>query len=473
MSKQYDLVVLGGGLGGYVAAIRASQLGMNVALVEAEKLGGTCLHKGCIPTKALLKTAELFRQIKNANEHGIELNIERFHFKDAQARKDNIVAKLTSGIELLMKKNNISVYNGYGRILGPSIFSPIPGTISVEHKENKENTMLIPKYVLIATGAKPKTIPNIKIDHEIIISSEDLLALNELPSSLIIVGGGVIGVEFASLLHDLGVHVTIIEAAPNLLMNEDEDVRIYFEKMIEKRGINVYTNAKLITEEVKVNKNGLVVQIKQDDQVVSIVSEKMLVAIGREANINDIGLNNTNIEIENNFIKTNNMYQTNDSHIYAVGDCIGGMQLAHVAANEGIIAVEHMAGLNPSPLNSESVPSAIYSYPEIAQIGLTEQEAKNKGYDVKIGKFPFQAIGKAHIEDDIEGFTKMVIDKDSDDILGVHIIGPNATELISEVSLAKFLDASAWELGKTIHPHPSLSEIIQETALATDDKTNP
>lgn len=470
MTKQYDLVVLGGGLGGYIGAIRAAQLGMRVALVEADKVGGTCLHKGCIPTKALLKTASVYRNIQRANEFGFQLEIKHFDFTQAQKRKDETIVKLHQGVEALLQKHQITVYRGFGRILGPSIFSPQPGTISVEHRSGKENTMLVPKFVLIATGSKPKMLANVTIDHETIVTSDDLVHLEKLPASIIIVGGGIIGVEWASILHDLGVEVTIIESAPNILMTEDKEIRTTFENLLLKRGIQVLTNSTLITDSITKNAHTISLKVIQGKQEKTLESEKMLIAIGREANIDDIGLQNTNISTENHYIQTNEMYQTKESHIYAVGDCIGGVQLAHVAAREAIIAVEHMAGQNPEPLQQKHIPSAIYTNPEIARIGLTEEAAKEQGYSIKIGKFPFQAIGKAHIEGESTGFMKMVVDERTDDILGIHIIGPNATELIAEASLAQFLDASVWEVANTIHPHPSLAEIFQETALATDNK---
>lgn len=469
MTKEYDLVVLGGGTGGYVAAIRASQLGMKVALVESNKLGGTCLHQGCIPTKALLRTAELYRHIRAAHEFGIGVSPVTINFEQVQTRKDNIVTTLHEGVKTLLKKNNVVVYHGYGRILGPSIFSPLPGTISIEYDTGEENTLLVPKYVLLATGSKPRSLSGLEVDGQYILSSDEALQLETLPKSMLIVGGGVIGIEWASLLHDLGVQVTIVENAEQILLTEDHEIRLEVERQLKKRGIQIITGATLLRDTLEKSAEHVKIDVQTASGRETIKVEKILVSVGREPNTAEIGLQNTSIQIENGFILTNDRYQTKESHIYAIGDCIGGMQLAHVASAEGIIAVEHMAGKTPEPMNPLHIPSAIYAHPEVAKIGLSEKAAKEKGYAIKIGKFPFQAIGKAHVEGDNNGFVKMIINEETDDILGVHLVGTKATELISEASLAVMLNATAWEIAKTIHPHPSLAEIFPETALATDN----
>lgn len=469
MTKEYDLVVLGGGPGGYVAAIRASQLGMKVAIVENDKLGGTCLHYGCIPTKALLRTAEMYRQIQNASKFGIHLENITINFQEALQRKDEIVKKLHQGIKAILKREKIDVYQGFGRILGASIFSPMSGTISVEYPDGKENTMLIPKNVIIATGSTHRTLPQIKVDGKCILNSDHILQLEQLPKSLIIIGGGIIGIETASMLQDLGVQVTIIDTN-DILLNQDEDIRKEFKKAFKRRGIQLLTNVIYHPETIEKNDNEVSIEITEDNDRKKLSAEKILIAVGRKPNIDQLGLSNTAIEVENEAIVVNEMYQTKESHIYAIGDCIGGIQLAHVASKEGVIAVEHMAGLNPEPLNEHAVPSCIYTYPEIAKVGLTEKEAIDRGYHVKIGSFPFQANGKSHVYGDPNGLIKIVSDKETDDILGVHMIGPSVTELISEASLAKMLDASVWELTQTVHPHPSLSESFFEAALSVDGK---
>lgn len=467
MTYNYDIVVLGGGTGGYVAAIRAAQLGFKTAIVEKEKLGGTCLHKGCIPSKALLRSAEVFATAKNANAFGVHIESATIDFAAMQNRKNKIVTRLYNGVNSLIQKNKIDVYEGKGRILGPSIFSPTAGTISVEYDNGKENTLLIPDNVIIATGSRPKTIPGLDIDNEYILSSDEALQLQELPRTILIVGGGVIGIEWASLLADLGVEVTIIEAAQTILPTEDEEISKEMARMMKKKGINIITNAVIQPDSLQKNGNVTVdVNVAGNDQTFS--AEKILVSVGRKANIEDIGLNNTSIQLKDGCIETNSYFQTKESHIYAIGDVRGGLQLAHVAAKEGIIAIEHIANKNPLPLDESFVPRCIYSYPEAARVGLTEQEAKEQGYQVKIGKIPFQAIGKALIVGEADGFVKVIADEKTNDILGVHMIGPHVTDYISEAGLARVLNASPWEIGQTVHPHPSLSEALYEAALHVD-----
>ncbi len=470
MAQEYDVVIIGGGTGGYVAAIRASQLGLKTAIVENEALGGTCLHKGCIPSKALLRSAEVYQTMKKSEEFGVETKKPILNFNKVQQRKANIVDQLHKGVQHLMKKGKIDIYDGFGRILGPSIFSPLPGTVSVEMTDGSENEMLIPKNVIIATGSRTKSLPGLDIDGTYIVTSDEALEMEQLPSSIIIIGGGVIGIEWASMLADFDVEVTILEFAEQLLPAEDQDVSNELKRLLKKKNMNVMTNAKVLPDTL-VKENG-VVKISANINGVSkeFSGEKILVAVGRAPNSSHIGLQNTDIELDNGYIKVNEYYQTNESHIYAIGDVIGGMQLAHIASHEGIKAVEHIAGENPSFLHYEHVPRCIYSNPEIASVGLTEKEAKEKGFKVKTGKFPFQAIGKALVFGETDGFVKFVSDRETNDILGVHMIGPNVTDLISEAGLARVLDASPWEISQTVHPHPSLSEVMGEAALAVDGR---
>nr|WGD57114.1 dihydrolipoyl dehydrogenase [Bacillus subtilis]WGE02009.1 dihydrolipoyl dehydrogenase [Bacillus subtilis] len=470
MATEYDVVILGGGIGGYVAAIRAAQLGLKTAVVEKEKLGGTCLHKGCIPSKALLRSAEVYRTAREADQFGVETAGVSLNFEKVQQRKQAVVDKLAAGVNHLMKKGKIDVYTGYGRILGPSIFSPLPGTISVERGNGEENDMLIPKQVIIATGSRPRMLPGLEADGKSVLTSDEALQMEELPQSIIIVGGGVIGIEWASMLHDFGVKVTVIEYADRILPTEDLEISKEMESLLKKKGIQFITGAKVLPDTMTKTSDDISIQAEKDGETVTYSAEKMLVSIGRQANIEGIGLENTDIVTENGMISVNESCQTKESHIYAIGDVIGGLQLAHVASHEGIIAVEHFAGLNPHPLDPTLVPKCIYSSPEAASVGLTEDEAKAKGHNVKIGKFPFMAIGKALVYGESDGFVKIVADRDTDDILGVHMIGPHVTDLISEAGLAKVLDATPWEVGQTIHPHPTLSEAIGEAALAADGK---
>ncbi|AXI09413.1 dihydrolipoyl dehydrogenase [Oceanobacillus zhaokaii] len=467
MAKDYDLVILGGGTGGYVAAIRAVQLGMQVAIVEKDKLGGTCLHRGCIPSKALLRSAEVFRQTKEASDYGVETKNTTLNFSKVQKRKNEIVGKLHQGVLSLMKKGKIDIYEGYGRILGPSIFSPMPGTISVEYENGEENTMLIPKNVLIATGSRPKSLPGLEIDGSYVITSDEALEMDTLPSSMLIIGAGVIGIEWASMLADFGVEVTVLEYLDHILPTEDESIAKEVEKLLRKKGVTFIKGAKVLAETIR-TEGHVTIDAEVNEEIHSFTAEKLLVSVGRDANTANIGIENTDIVMEKGYIQANKYCQTKESHIYAIGDVIGGMQLAHVASREGMIAVEHMASETTYPIEYHNVPTCIYSNPEVASIGFTEKEALEKGFELKIGKFPFQAIGKALVYGESEGFVKIIIDKNSDDLLGVHMVGPHVTELISEAGIAKILDATAWEIAQLIHPHPSLSEVIGEAALAVE-----
>lgn len=468
MANNYDLVLLGGGTGGYVAAIRASQLGLKTAIVEKDALGGTCLHKGCIPTKALLRSAEVYDEVKKSASFGIEVSEVSLHFQKIQERKQAIVEKLHHGIQQLMKKGKIDVYNGLGRMLGPSIFSPLPGSISVEFADGRENEILTSKNVIIATGSRPRSLNGLEIDGKLVLTSDEALRLEECPSSVLIVGGGVIGVEWASMLADFGADVTIVEYSDRIIPTEDKTLSITLARSLKKRGIKIVTSAKVLPETLK-KENGITIDAEIGDKQQTFTAEKMLVSVGRLPNTEDIGLINTSIETDHGFIKTNPFGQTKESHIYAIGDVIGGLQLAHVASHEGIKAVEHLAGLPVEPLHPELVPRCIYTRPEVASIGLSEAEAK-KEHVVKVGKVPFGAIGKALVYGESEGFAKIVADKTTSDILGIHLYGPHATDLIGEAAVAKLLDATPWELSEAIHPHPTLSEVIGEAALAVDGR---
>lgn len=467
MAKEYDVVILGGGTGGYVAAIRASQLGLKTAIVERNQLGGTCLHKGCIPSKALLRSAEVYRQSKKADYYGVELTEVTLNFQKVQQRKSEVVEQLYKGVQHLIQKGKVDVYHGTGRILGPSIFSPMPGTISVEMQDGSENEMLIPKHVIVATGSRPRTVDGIQVDGRTILTSDEALKMSSLPKSILIVGGGVIGIEWASMLADFEVEVTVLEYSDRILPTEDDDISLEMTKLLKKRGIRIKTNAKMDTKALQISDKGVSVSLENGE---TYTAEKMLLCVGRVANIENIGLENTDIKIENACIKVNDHFQTKESHIYAIGDVIGGLQLAHVASHEGIRAVEHIAGMKNEPLYYPHIARCVYSNPEIASVGLTEQEAKRQGLTITIGKFPFKAIGKALVHGDAEGFVKIVADQYSNDVLGVHLIGPHATDLISEAALALLLNATPWEIGATIHPHPSLSEVIGEAALAVEGR---
>ncbi|GAA3725407.1 dihydrolipoyl dehydrogenase [Salinicoccus jeotgali] len=467
MAHEYDLVILGGGTAGYVAAIKASQLGFKTALVEKEKLGGTCLHKGCIPTKSLLQSAGTANAMKNADTFGIESVTPVVNMAKVQERKIAVVDQMYNGVKHLMKKHAIDVYNGYGRILGPSIFSPMAGTIAVEYPEDeeRESDILVNQHVLIATGSYPRPLPVLPFDGKVVLSSDDMMTLESIPAKMAIIGGGVIGLEFASLMNDLGSAVTVIEAGDQIIPLEDGDIAKQLKQSLESRGITFKTGHALDESDIEVGEDTVSLAIDDDEPS---VFDKVLVAIGRAPNSADIGLNNTKIKLDGGYLTVNENYQTEDKHIYAVGDAIGNLQLAHVATKEAINAVLHMADNKPHPVDYNAVPRCIYTSPEVASIGMTEATLKSEGISYNVHKVPFAAIGKAVISNGSKGFGKILTDPDTKDILGISLIGPEATELINEVALAKFLDASALELGSAIHAHPSIGEVLMELGLSAE-----
>lgn len=467
MSQEFDVVILGGGTGGYVAAIRAAQLGLTVAIVEKDKLGGTCLHRGCIPSKALLRSAEVFATMKESDKYGVLAENVGYDFTKVQARKQAIIDQLHKGIQYLMNKGKIKVFEGFGRVMGPSIFSPQAGAVRIENA-NGEQEIIVPRFLIIATGSRPRTLPGLEVDGEYVITSDEALQLEKLPDSVVIVGGGVIGIEWASLLNDFGVDVTVVEYANRILPLEDEEISKEITRLLKKRKIKIVTSAKVLPETLEKGEGRVTVKAEVNGSQESFTAEKLLVSVGRQANVENLGLEATEIKVERGVIVVNEHFQTAESHIYAIGDVIGGLQLAHVASHEGIAAVEHLAGLDTHPLDYTKVPKCTYSRPEIASVGLTEQEAKQQGFDVKVGKFSFKALGKALVHGENDGFVKLVVDKKTNDLLGVHMIGPHVTDMISEAGLARVLDATPWEIGHTIHPHPTLSEAMQEAALAVD-----
>lgn len=469
MTITCDVAILGGGTGGYVAAIRAAQLGKQVVIIEQDKLGGTCLHRGCIPSKALLRSAELYAQMKDSASYGIETNGLSLVFPKVQERKQGIVDQLHNGVQYLMRKHKIQVIHGKGRVIGPSIFSPKSGAVAVELHDGEMET-IVPNNLIIATGSRPRTLPGLEPDGNNVLSSDEALLLEELPGSIIIVGGGVIGVEWASLLHDFGVKVTVVEAASQLLSNEDEEVARELQKQMQRRGIEIMTGYQVQAGTLSKTDEGVVIAAVHGEDTVQLQADKLLVSIGRQANIENIGLENTDIGLHQGFIRVNEAMQTTEPHIYAIGDCIGGLQLAHAASHEGLVAVHHLAGEPSHGYNVPHVPRCVYTRPEVASVGLTEKEAKEKGIEVKIGKVPFSTIGKALVHGEKDGFVKVIADRKSNDIVGVHMIGAHVTELISQAALAQVLDATPWEVGQTVFAHPSLAEILGEAALAVDGR---
>ncbi|WP_348622893.1 dihydrolipoyl dehydrogenase [Paenibacillus peoriae] len=467
MTIHCDVAILGGGTGGYVAAIRAAQLGKEVVIIEKDKLGGTCLHRGCIPSKALLRSAEVYATIKESAQYGIETSGAQLVFPKVQERKEAVVEQLHQGVQFLMRKNKITVLSGKGRVIGPSIFSPKSGAVAVELEDGEMET-IVPAHLIIATGSRPRVLSGLEPDGEFILSSDEALTMEELPASLIIVGGGVIGVEWASMLNDFGVEVTVVEAANRLIPTEDEDVSREMQRLLTKRGVKVLTGSQVLAKTYGKDEEGVQIDVQKGEETETLSATKLLISVGRQANVENIGLENTDIRVERGFISVNEHLQTNEPHIYAIGDCIGGLQLAHAASHEGLQAVHHLAGEDFHSVPNHLIPRCIYTRPEAASVGLTEQEARERGHQVKTGKFPFQAIGKSLVYGSRDGFVKVVSDEKTNDILGVHMIGTHVTDLISEAALAQLLDATPWEVGQLIHPHPTLSEILGEAMLAVD-----
>jgi dihydrolipoamide dehydrogenase len=472
MAIQVDIAILGGGIGGYTAAIRAAQLGKTVAIVEMDKLGGTCLHKGCIPSKALLRSAEVYATLLESSSYGIDVadGAISLDYSKVQKRKDATVEQLHRGLQGLMKKNGIQIIHGKARVIGPSIFSPRSGSLAVELPDG-EMESVVSTNLIIATGSAPRSLPGLTPDGQYIWTSDHALAMDSLPASILIVGGGVIGVEWASMLQDFGVQVTLVEAGSRLIPGEDAEISAELTKLLRRRGVRVLTGIQLNTDTYETSPEGISLSASTPDGDVLLQAEKLLLSVGRKPNAERIGLENTDIRTDaGGAIEVNAFGQTGEPHIYAIGDVIGGVQLAHAAAHEGILAVEHICGLQPEPVQPHLIPRCIYSRPEIASYGLTEDAARQSGHDIQTGKIPFAAIGKALVLGEKDGFVKVIADRKTGDIVGVHMIGAHATDLISEAALAGVLNATPWEVGQMIHPHPTLAEALGEAMLAVDGK---
>ncbi|MEA1986067.1 MAG: dihydrolipoyl dehydrogenase [Candidatus Marinimicrobia bacterium] len=449
----YDVIIIGTGPGGYVSAIRSAQLGLKTAVVEQAEVGGVCLNWGCIPTKALLKSAEIYDNVKKAKKFGVIVNDYNFDYSKVIKRSRQVANRLSKGVNYLFKKNDINLIVGSGKMLDNN---------TIEIINEKDTIKKTAKNIIIATGARTREFPNLQIDNEIIIGSRNALSDEEKPDSIVIIGGGAIGVEFAQFYNSFDTKVTIIEMLPNILPNEDEDISVELERNLKRSKIKLLTETKV--EKIE-NSNGKAKVIyNQNGKSAEIISDKVLLAIGVEANLENIGLEKLGIEIENKWIKVNKNYQTNIENIFAIGDVKGAPLLAHSASAEGIIAVEFIANKNPKPLNYENIPACTFSNPQVASIGLTEKKAKEKYKNIKVGKVPFRAIGKAIAIDEPNGFAKIIIDADFKKIIGVHIIGPEASELLGGIGLAKSTEITADQIAETVFAHPTLSEIIKETA---------
>lgn len=456
----YDIAIIGSGPAGYTAAIRAGQLGLRTALIEKDGfLGGTCLHVGCIPTKALLFNAEIWDHLKDAKEFGIDgVDSRKLNWPAIQERKSKIVTKHAKGLEFLMRKHKVETIMGYGKLTGPAQ----TGVHTVEVSAGGKSSHIKTKHVILATGSEARMLPGLEPDSRVLTNIE-ILDLKELPKSLVIVGAGAVGVEFASIFKSFGTEVTILEMLPRLVPIEDEDVSKELARVYRKREIAFHTGAKV--EKVEKTKTGINVAFSVDGKQHKVEAEKILIAVGRKPRTENIGLERTKIKPDRGFIVTDSWMQTAEPGVYAIGDIVlGTPQLAHVGAMEGIVAVSKIAGKEAKPINPEHIPNATYCHPEIGSVGLTEKKAEEAGYNLKIGKFPFTANSRASIVGQHEGFIKIVSDAEYGEILGVHIIGPQATELIAEAVAAMQMEATVEELMWTIHAHPTLAEAMLDAS---------
>ncbi|MDC2981989.1 dihydrolipoyl dehydrogenase [Bacteroidota bacterium] len=456
----YDVIVLGSGPGGYVTAIRASQLGMKTAVIEKESLGGVCLNWGCIPTKALLKSANVYEYINHAEDYGIKVSSHKADFSAVVKRSRSVAEKMSGGVQFLMKKNKIDVIMGTGKVK--------PGkTIEVtdEKGDKKDYTA---KNIIIATGARSRQLPNLEQDGKQIVGYREAMVLPKMPKKMVIVGSGAIGVEFAYFYNAMGVDVTVIEFLPNIVPVEDIDVSKQLEKTFKKKGMNIMTNSSV--EKVEKSSKGCEVHVKTKKGMETLNCDVVLSAVGIQPNIENIGLEETGIVVDAGKIVVNDYYETNIPGYYAIGDVVAGQALAHVASAEGITCVEKIAGQNPEPIDYNNIPGCTYCSPEIASVGMTEKAAKEAGYELKVGKFPFSASGKASAAGHNDGFIKLIFDAKYGELLGGHMIGANVTEMIAEIVALRKLETTGHELIKTVHPHPTMSEAVMEAAAAAYDE---
>jgi dihydrolipoamide dehydrogenase len=451
----YDVAVIGSGPGGYVSAIKGNQLGLRVALIEKySKFGGTCLHWGCIPTKALLLNADIYEKALNGKEFGILYKDINLDFHQVKARKDKLVKKLSMGTEFLIKKNKISTFRGKGRLIAP-------GTVQVEGETVAE---VRARNIVVATGSEAKLLPGLDLDGQFILTNKEILDLDSVPKSLLIIGAGAVGVEFASIFSRFGTDVTVVEMLPRVLPLEDAEVSDEIRKLLTKKRIKFLTSARL--EDIKVRDGGVHAQVTVGDETKSIVAEKALIAIGRRPVSEEIGLEKFRIAVSRGFVTVDRNMQTNVPGVFAIGDVVPTQALAHLASHEGILAMNYIATGSAEPINYDLVPNCTFCHPEVASVGLTEIAARERGFDVVTSKFPFAAVSKATILGENEGFIKLVSEKKYRQLLGVHMIGPHVTELISEAGALIGLEATAGDLSHLIHPHPTVSEGIMEAAHA-------
>jgi dihydrolipoamide dehydrogenase len=452
----FDLIVIGSGPGGYVAAIRAAQLGLRSACVETNKLGGVCLNIGCIPTKALLTSAALVNEVKSAEKHGIIVERVKFDLGPAQERSRKVAEQMNRGIAGLFKKNKVTHIQGYGRLAGK-------GKVEVEADGKK--TAYTAKHLILATGSRPKELPFLKIDEDRVISSTGALMQAQAPARLAIIGAGAVGMEFADVFNAFGSKVTVIEALDRVLPLEDRDCSAVVEKAFKKRGMEVFTSAKV--EKAEVGQQGVELTFKDGKGGAHALEvERVLVSVGRAPNTEDLGLDKAGVKVERGFVVVDELLRTNVDGIYAIGDCAGHQLLAHKATHEGLACVEHIAGLGHGGIDYGNVPNCTYCEPEVASVGLTEDQVKEKGIAYEVGKFPWVGIGRAVAGGHTDGFIKVIRDQKYSEILGAHIVGPHATELIAEFVVGRHLESTVEEMERAMHPHPTLSEGVAEGALA-------
>ncbi len=453
--KNFDVIVIGSGPGGYVAAIRAGILGLKTALVEKDSfLGGTCLHRGCIPTKALLHTAHLYDEFKHAADHGLKIGSIEIDFPKTHQRKSNIVNRLSKGIESLMKKRKVEVFTGFGRILDPT-------TVAIVGDDGE--VKISGKHIIVATGSTPAHLPHINPDHDKILDSDSILKLETIPKSLAVIGAGAVGVEFGSIFNSFGADVSIVEMLPRAVPGEDEEISTAIERAFKKKRMQVMTSSQVT--EAKITPGGVKLTVDKNGKISDLEVEKLLVSVGRKPLTADIGLDMADIAVDDRgYVNVNEFMQTNIPNIYAIGDIVRTPWLAHVATAEGILAVDHIANKSVEPINYENIPACTYCSPEVASVGLTEAAAKEKGYDVAVGKFPFAAIGKAMIIGETDGFVKVITKRGSGTILGATIVAGHAGEMISEISVAMAGKMSLGKLGGVIHPYPTQAEAIKRVA---------
>ncbi|MEO5858928.1 MAG: dihydrolipoyl dehydrogenase [Pyrinomonadaceae bacterium] len=468
MAEQFDVVIIGSGPGGYVAAVRAGQLGLKVAIVEKEKdakLGGTCGLRGCIPTKALLNAAYLYDKASHFENFGLKVEGLSYDFPAVQKYKQGVVDKNAAGVTYLMKKNKVTVFNGFGKIAGKG-----KGKVEVDLADGKKET-IDAKNIIIATGSVVRPIPGFEVDGKQVVNSDQILELPSVPKSMIVMGSGAVGVEFASVYHRFGCDVTVVELLDRIVPIEDADVSKELARAFKKQGIKCETGIKL--DKLTKDKKGVKVSGKNaKGEDVTFEAEMLLVAVGRMPYLDKLGLDKTKVVVNpRGTIKVNEYCETDEPNVFAIGDVIDTAWLAHLASKEGILVVEKIAGKKVEPIKQNLVPNCTYCDPEVASVGLTEAKAKEAGYDVKVGKFPFSASGKARILGETDGFVKIVAEKKYDEVLGVHIIGPHATELLAEAVVAMALETTADELGRVIHAHPTVSEAVMEAAEGVHDLT--